>query len=90
MPLSWKMLAPLLGSCALLVVKIPASPADSFSFTTIDAPGDTAVQGITDAGQIVGNFEDAGGNAHGFVRTPTGAIITINVAGATSTRVQVG
>jgi hypothetical protein len=43
------------------------------SYSGIDVPGSyyTLVYGINDLGQIVGEYADFNGNAHGFVATPT-------------------
>ncbi|HYM91868.1 MAG TPA: hypothetical protein VEW91_09580 [bacterium] len=69
-------------ACGLTGITIPTRAADSFSFTTIDAPGATRTwaSGINDAGQIVGSF-----NNHGYLRTSWGAFTTFDVPGATDT-----
>ena len=48
------------------------------------AATDTYAYGINDAGQIVGEFQDARG-IHGFLRTSSGTFTTIDVPGATLT-----
>jgi probable HAF family extracellular repeat protein len=58
------------------------------SFTTIADPldnGYTVAQGINDAGQIVGYYQDAGGAQHGFLLSG-GSYSTLNVPGAASTQ----
>lgn len=54
-----------------------------YSFTTIDVPGAllTFATGINDGGQIVGIFQDALGNDHGFLDSG-GSFTTIDVPGA--------
>ncbi len=73
----------------MLGVTLPAMAA-SLAFTKIDAPGATftVAGGITDSGQIVGIFYDAGGKVHGFVRGAAGTFTTIDVPGAKSTQAQ--
>ena len=41
-------------------------------YTTLDVPGATSTQifSINNAGQIVGSYDDAKGNTHGFLATP--------------------
>jgi probable HAF family extracellular repeat protein len=65
----------------------PTTAADSRSFVTIDVPGAlvTVAAGITDSGQVVGFFEDAGKAIHGFLRTPTTASTIIDIPGASNT-----
>ncbi len=68
---SWVSLSVVFFSCALGVM--PWAGASSVTVATIDAPGATATYafGINNAGQIVGDFADAGDNTHGYVATPT-------------------
>jgi uncharacterized membrane protein len=56
--------------------------AQIYTFTTIDAPGSTGTtaQGINDAGQIVGNFQDATGG-HGYLLDGA-TFTTIDVPGS--------
>jgi probable HAF family extracellular repeat protein len=75
---------------ALIAAGFSANAAD-FRFTTFDVPGatDTSVNGINDAGQIVGGFSDSasGGFSHGFLYTG-GSFTQIDVPGAISTSVS--
>jgi hypothetical protein len=59
----------------------------SSSFTIFDPPGSTSTNpsAITANGTIIGNYTDASGVQHGFVRTPAGTFANIDVPGATST-----
>jgi hypothetical protein len=52
-------------------------------FTSFDVPSSTAtvVSGISDAGAIVGHYDDAGGARHGFVRDPSGTMSTFDPPG---------
>src|SRR4051812_4413319 len=61
--------------------------AANFSFTQIDPPGafSTGANGINDAGQIVGGFNDSTGT-HGFLYTG-GSLTQIDVPGASFTTV---
>lgn len=47
--------------------------------------GGTAVDGINDKGYISGHYWDKSYNEHGFVRTPAGGFIALNVPGAYQT-----
>jgi probable HAF family extracellular repeat protein len=87
MRLSWAALVLTLLASVLTRTTIPLRAADSFSFTTIDAPGAAATYafGINGAGQIVGFFREAGKKGHGFLRTATGAFTAIDVPGAAAT-----
>src|SRR3989449_435974 len=63
---------------------VPRALADSFTFTTIDAPGGnkgSQASGINIAGQIVGAFE-TGGAEVAFRRDTDGSFTTIDVPGA--------
>jgi probable HAF family extracellular repeat protein len=60
------------------------------TFTFVDVRGDTTLYGINDAGQIVGSFFITGvnghfGNGHGFLRTATGTVTTIDVPSGSGT-----
>lgn len=67
----------------------------SFNFTTFDYPGaaqtsPTGISGISQTGQIgsiVGNYVDASGNAHGFIRDGSGNFTSIDYPGTTYTEV---
>ena len=76
-------------ACTLTGITLPAPALTPFPFTIIDAPNagpkGTQVESINDAGQMVGAFTDAGDKIHGFLRTSTGAFVTIDVPGAAST-----
>ena len=47
--------------------------------------GGSWVGGINNAGYITGHYWDKSYNEHGFVRTPAGKFITLNVPGAYQT-----
>ena len=76
-------------AAALLLAAVPSS-AQSFSFTTIDAPCSacpggiarrTAIGGINPAGDIVGVYTDAVGKSNGFLLSG-GQFTTIDVPGS--------
>src|SRR5947209_7886207 len=71
---------------SLLIGLSTESWAASYTFTTIDVPGASSTQayGINNAGQIVGEFEDATGRFHGF-RETAGVFTLIDVPGASDT-----
>jgi len=57
------------------------------NITTFDVKGatsGTSPNGINDHGTIVGIYGDAGGT-HGFLRRPSGKIVSIDVAGSSNT-----
>jgi hypothetical protein len=58
-------------------------------FTTIDVPGAASTQAfdIDNRGQIVGEYRDAVGIFHGFLRDPGGTFTTVDVPGATGTSI---
>jgi hypothetical protein len=60
-----------------------------YSFEFFDPPGSTNTQawGINDFGTVVGEYEDAAGTVHGFVRSKGGSITTIDVDGAIQTEI---
>src|SRR5205823_14671400 len=68
-----------------LSLGIPGWARGAYVFTTLDVPGaiSTAANGISNAGQIVGQY-DAGGQTHGFLLNGSG-YTTIDVPGATLT-----
>ena len=72
----------------LVGIPRPASGDVNFKFTTIDPPGSTstAVNGNS-AHAIAGQFDDAGGNTHGFVLSK-GVYTTIDKPGAVVTTVN--
>src|SRR5438046_530116 len=62
---------------------------DSAGYHTFEFPGAilTRAFGINFAGQIVGSFRDAAGDAHGFVATPINyAFSSFDVPGSSQTR----
>src|SRR5262245_9624177 len=63
------------------------SLAKASSITIFDPPGSTFTipSGITAAGVIIGDYVDANGVTHGFLRTPDGSFTTSDVPGSTST-----
>ena len=70
----------------LLGYGVPRALADSFTFTTIDAPGGnkgSRASGLNIAGQIVGRFEPGGAEV-AFRRDTDGSFTTIDVPGAMS------
>jgi hypothetical protein len=73
------------GVLALVILAL-ASGASAFNFTSIDVPGAslTAAQGVHNAGDISGWYEDANGT-HGFLRDPNGTFSAIEVPGAQAT-----
>jgi probable HAF family extracellular repeat protein len=70
-------------SCSLVVLGLflrVAGRADAeFTYTTLDVPGSALTQanGINDAGQIVGYYEDASGREHGFLAVPEPSTFTL-------------
>jgi hypothetical protein len=70
-----------------LFLALPGPAKARYSFTTYDAPGSTrtAVNGNSPHA-IAGEFDDAGGNQHGFVLW-NGIYTTIDVPGSVSTGV---
>jgi probable HAF family extracellular repeat protein len=65
----------------------PAQAAPTFSFTTIEVPGDTALneaRGINGTGQIVGSYYSASDTVHGFLKDGS-TYTTLDVPGATGT-----
>jgi probable HAF family extracellular repeat protein len=74
------------GLVALILSLGMLGPAQAAFFTTLDVPGSTLTiaSGISNAGQIVGQYDDAGGRTHGFLLSD-GVYTTFDVPGATST-----
>jgi len=64
---------------------VAEAEAASFQFTTIDVPGadSTYANGINDAGDIVGDFNDGSGTPHGYLKQGS-SFTTIDVPGAVS------
>jgi len=77
----------LLGLIAFAPLSGTAQAQPIYSFTTIDPAGSSATfaQGVNNAGQIVGNFNDAQNVSHGFLRSSAGAYTTFDFPGATGT-----
>src|SRR5438105_2663057 len=77
-------LALLLGMVALALVVSRATAATPYTFTTVDFPGatDSEVDDINAHGQMVGVYQDAAGNTHGFLLNK-GTFTTIDFPGAT-------
>ena len=66
-------------------------------FTTFEAPGadttagsynGTSPSSINDLGAIVGNYDDANGFSHGFLRSPDGKFTPFDVPGAATAPFQ--
>jgi hypothetical protein len=79
--------APLFTLSCLIVAGICAPPAlgqPAYSFATVDPPGasNTFAQGVSNAGHVAGNYDDALGNIHGFVRTAAGTYTSFDFPGA--------
>jgi len=74
---------------AALTMLAGEARADLYTFTTINVPGAawTNVNGINDAGQIVGTYQDASFNFHGFLGVG-GVLTTVDQPGASSTNVN--
>jgi predicted membrane protein len=60
------------------------------AYTFIQVPGATRTypQSINLSGTVTGDYTDANGTIHGFVRDPSGAITTFAVPGSTATYPQ--
>ena len=78
-------------ACALWLAACGPGQAQTYSYSTFDPPGSTStvVNGMNNAGQIVGSYRDAAGT-HGFLRSADGATYTTIVvpgseAGTTTT-----
>jgi hypothetical protein len=71
-----------------LVLRLPGKAKADYIFTTYDVPGSTSTNpqaaGINASGQIVGNYDDAGGTRHGYLLN-AGSYTTLDVPGSTST-----
>lgn len=55
-------------AACLLLAEVPAM-AQSYGYTTLDFPGQTAGEAaaINDSNQVAGTFGDSSGAAHGFI-----------------------
>jgi uncharacterized protein (TIGR03437 family) len=72
-------------ACALLLSVCGLGQAQTYSYSTFDPPGSTSTQvnGMNNAGQIVGSYRDATGATHNFLRSADGATyITIEAPGS--------
>jgi probable HAF family extracellular repeat protein len=75
-------------SCLVAVVALCGSSSVQaqpvYSFASIDPPGATATfaQGLTNSGQVVGNYNDAANVSHGFLRTSAGTFTSFDFPGA--------
>jgi hypothetical protein len=67
-----------------------AKPPTQYSYQIVDVPGATAtrIAGISDWGTTVGDFTDAAGALHAFIRTPSGHVTTVDIPGAASTTLR--
>src|SRR5580693_3178498 len=81
--------AMLLLQCIVFVRAMPAQQPSKAAFTTFDAPGagtgagqGTYANNINTAGEIVGNYADANGVSHGYVRAANGTFTTFDAPGA--------
>jgi uncharacterized membrane protein len=59
--------------------------AVQYEYTQVDVPGavSTGLFGINSRGQTVGQYVDASGTSHGFLRNVDGSIVTIDYPGST-------
>ena len=75
--------------CRLLIA-LPGLASAQYDFTTLGVPGAayTLALGINNAGQIVGQYQDAGFALHGFLRDLYGGFDTLDVAGSTYTKLN--
>src|ERR1039457_5356566 len=64
--------------CVLLLSVCGLGQAQTYSYSTFDPPGsaNTAVNGMNNAGQIVGSYRDSTGVTHSFLRSADGATYT--------------
>ena len=65
-------------ACALLLAVCGLGQAQTYLYFTFDPPSsaNTAVNGMNNAGQIVGSYLDAAGGTHNFLRSADGATTT--------------
>jgi uncharacterized membrane protein len=66
---------------------VPAPPAAAYSFSNIDLPdaANTTVSNLNNAGSIVGTFQDAAGNFHGYVTGKDGTTTVVDFPDSTGT-----
>src|SRR4051794_5951384 len=74
----------------LLSVLCPSFAHAAFIFTTFDAPNSvsTLAGQINNAGQVAGEYQDASGLSHGFIRNVDGTFVIFNVPGSGSAPVM--
>jgi hypothetical protein len=80
--------AVLAASPAGALVVPPLSATPGYRFVTVDPPGSNGQDYLTSIlpdGTTAGSFTDASGVSHGFVRSPSGPITTVDFPGAAST-----
>ena len=62
---------------------VPATARAQYAFTTLDMPGAEATYADGNSvGRIVGEFDDADGNTHGFIRSRGGKFTQFDVPGS--------
>ena len=69
-----------------LAISVGLATAQNFTYTTIDVPGSsgTTVNGMNNAGELVGSYTDGNSVSHGFIRSADGASYrTFDAPGAT-------
>ena len=72
-----------------LVLSIPGLAYAEFNFTTIDVPGSTSTAANGNSTkQIVGGYDDAGGNTHGFILDKQGTFRKVDVPNVLSTQLN--
>ncbi|MGB7976558.1 MAG: PEP-CTERM sorting domain-containing protein [Roseiarcus sp.] len=82
----FRRMGPWIGGAALMVVCSSANAAVRYNFTSFDGPGanggGTTVNGINNAGDVVGFSSDNAGNPTlltNFIRNPNGTFQTLNI-----------
>jgi len=65
----------------------PAQAQPMYSFATIDPLGATGTfpNGVNNAGQVVGNYNDALNVSHGFLRGSDGTFTSFDIPGSRQT-----
>ncbi len=69
----------------ITTIDVPTASTSAGTAPCAGTVGGTAVNGINDKGFISGHYWDKHFNEHGFIRTPAGKFITVNVPGAFQT-----
>ena len=73
-------------SGALTLIDFPGASSTAGSAPCVSGPiAGTVVDGINNAGYLSGHYWDTSYNEHGFLRTPAGKFIELNVPGAYQT-----